>query len=208
MKRKKRFDCYSFFFFVDEFCQLFKQELFASLIQTYKNKIIELRDIMLGESNQIIQQFPPNKKFKSNNNQQHQQQQRNNNNNSQQIEDDSSELSMPNDANQSQNNNNINNSNQNPNKKQQSTWTQTIVNIQLEKTKWDEIAGLIDAKSTIREALVLPRKFPHFFNGKDRNSKRKVLLEKNFFSKTKKKRESLGIEFCYMVLLEQENPNW
>jgi vacuolar protein-sorting-associated protein 4 len=33
------------------------------------------------------------------------------------------------------------------------------------KLFWNDICGLEEAKAALREALVLPIKFPHFFNG-------------------------------------------
>ncbi len=32
--------------------------------------------------------------------------------------------------------------------------------------KWDDVAGLIGAKESLKEAVILPIKFPHLFTGK------------------------------------------
>lgn len=38
--------------------------------------------------------------------------------------------------------------------------------IEKPKVKWDDVAGLEGAKEALKEAVILPIKFPHLFTGK------------------------------------------
>lgn len=53
----------------------------------------------------------------------------------------------------------------NPNKKLQESLNSAIVR-EKPNVKWDDIAGLEAAKVALKEAVILPIKFPHLFKGK------------------------------------------
>lgn len=53
----------------------------------------------------------------------------------------------------------------NQNKKLQESLNKAIV-VEKPNVKWDDIAGLESAKEALKEAVILPIKFPHLFRGK------------------------------------------
>ncbi|CAD5208943.1 unnamed protein product [Bursaphelenchus xylophilus] len=53
----------------------------------------------------------------------------------------------------------------NANKKLQESLNKAIV-VEKPNVKWDDIAGLEGAKEALKEAVILPIKFPHLFKGK------------------------------------------
>ena len=46
--------------------------------------------------------------------------------------------------------------------------------------KWTDVAGLHDAKESLKEAVILPIKFPHLFTGKQHIANTLKLLQKIF----------------------------
>jgi len=44
--------------------------------------------------------------------------------------------------------------------------TNTAVTVEKPNVKWDDVAGLEGAKEALKEAVILPVKFPQFFTGK------------------------------------------
>lgn len=52
----------------------------------------------------------------------------------------------------------------NQNKKLQESLNKAIV-VEKPNVKWDDIAGLEGAKEALKEAVILPIKFPHLFTG-------------------------------------------
>ena len=59
-------------------------------------------------------------------------------------------------------------------KKMQSKLNDAIV-VEKPNIKWDDVAGLEGAKEALKEAVILPIKFPHLFTGK-RKPWRGILL--------------------------------
>jgi len=41
-----------------------------------------------------------------------------------------------------------------------------IVKVEKPSVKWEDVAGLTEAKAALEEAVILPIKYPHFFSGK------------------------------------------
>jgi len=37
--------------------------------------------------------------------------------------------------------------------------------VETPNVKWSDVAGLYDAKESLKEAVILPTKFPHLFTG-------------------------------------------
>ncbi len=76
--------------------------------------------------------------------------------------------------------------------------------------KWDDVAGLEGAKSLLREAVILPYKFPQLFTGAlllDLISCRKQLVDQHLLYAAQAS-ESLGRASCCMVLLAQVSHTW
>jgi vacuolar protein-sorting-associated protein 4 len=74
---------------------------------------------------------------------------------------------------------------------------------------WEDIAGLEAAKEALKEAVILPIKFPHLFTGK-RTPWRGILLYGVWgFSLSKSKNNNTSFTFESMISLpEQENLIW
>ena len=77
------------------------------------------------------------------------------------------------------------------NKKFQKAMNKAII-VEKPNVKWEDIAGLEGAKEALKEAVILPIKFPHLFKGKQ---------NKNIYSKNKNRKENelknVFIHFIY-----------
>ena len=62
-----------------------------------------------------------------------------------------------------------------PDKKKMQTKLNDAIMIEKPNIKWDDVAGLEGAKEALKEAVILPIKFPHLFTGK-RQPWRGILL--------------------------------
>lgn len=62
-----------------------------------------------------------------------------------------------------------------PEKKKMLTKLNDAIVVEKPNIKWDDVAGLEGAKEALKEAVILPIKFPHLFTGK-RKPWRGILL--------------------------------
>lgn len=53
-----------------------------------------------------------------------------------------------------------------PEKKKLMTQLEGAVVVERPNVKWEDVAGLEQAKEALKEAVILPIKFPHLFTGK------------------------------------------
>lgn len=79
--------------------------------------------------------------------------------------------------------------------------------IEKPSVKWSDVAGLEGAKEALKEAVILPIKFPHLFTGKRIPWKGILLFGVNIFIEnfnSRQKHKILILEY-FFSLLEQGN---
>lgn len=86
-----------------------------------------------------------------------------------------------------------------PEKKKLQSKLEGAIVVEKPHVKWNDVAGLDAAKEALKEAVILPIRFPHLFSGKRTPWKGILLFGVSFLSTIK---ISNGIKLCTELLLK------